>query len=242
MISWDMHITRPGGIVIGGTPSIVIRELVLFTADLTRASWFRNCAPPPEAPLPGNVQLRWLPFEEWQANRAVLETDEETVLERYRAGARCLFGWDSGAGKCVYHLWVSETGAYIEWIFKYVSALPGHLLAFDIWVHPDCRGQNIHWVGAARACEEARRAGHPGIFAGIEDHEFPVFALKYARAGLCLIKPHVSLAGVKVFGATAHFTRSPSQRLVAYAERLKTRHPHLNGHHEHENSFCGPAA
>lgn len=227
MISPDLHVTRPGGIAMGG--ALMVRELVLFTADLAAAPWYAGDGPPPEPGLPDGIALRWLPAGEWEADPAALGVAEDTARGRYRAGARCLMGWDAARGRCVYRLWASEQGARIEWIFAYVPALPGHLLVFDSWVHPDYRGRNVHWAAAARACGEARRRGLPGIVAGVEAHEFPAFAAKYAAQGLVLIRPHRALVGVRALGRAWHFARRPARRLAAFAEALEARHPALAG-------------
>ena len=49
MIERLFRITRPGGIGIGTGPAILLRELVLFRADLRRADWFGRGAPAPRA-------------------------------------------------------------------------------------------------------------------------------------------------------------------------------------------------
>ena len=202
----------------------MVRQLVLVTGDITRTAWFREGADPPEVTLPGDVRMRWLPHEEWQATPEMLETVPETVAERYRTGARCLIGMDTESGRVMYHLWVSEVGAYTPWIFRYVEPPPGHLLVFDVWAHPDCRGRNLHWAGATMAADEARRCRLTGIYAGVEEHEFLLFAAKYASLGLGLITPHVGLFGVKFFGLTMHVRLPPPPKLVGFSRKLRARY------------------
>jgi hypothetical protein len=79
-------------------------------------------------------------------------------------------------GQVIYHLWISEAEEYIDWIFHPIAPPAGHVLVFDVWVHPDHRGGNVHWAGAAEACAEAVRRHRPVIFAGILTIDIVVFA------------------------------------------------------------------
>lgn len=79
-------------------------------------------------------------------------------------------------GQVIYHLWISEAEEDIDWIFHPIAPPAGHVLAFDVWVHPDHRGGNVHWAGAAEACAEAVRRHRPVIFAGILTIDIVVFA------------------------------------------------------------------
>lgn len=203
----------------------MVRQLVLVTGDITRTAWFRDGGGPPEVAVPENVRMRWLPDEEWRSTPEMLETAPETVAGRYRTGARCLIGMDTESGRLIYHLWVSEAGAYTPWIFRYVEPPPGHLLVFDVWAHPDHRGGKLHWAGASMAAREAQRLGRTGIYAGVEEHEFFLFAAKYAGFGLGLIVPHSSVIGIKVFGLKMHFDGAPPPRLVEFSRKLRARYP-----------------
>ena len=225
LIPRRLRITRPGGLTLGAAGSVMVRLLVLFSGDTTKAAWFGDGRGLPRIVLPGNARMRWLSCEEWQSRPETLATPPDTVAERYRAGAMCLIGTDTDTGQVIYRLWLSATGAYLDWIFKYIHALPGHMLVFDVWVHPDHRGGNLHWAGAAMACEEAARHGRTAICAGVEAHEFLVFAAKYARFGLGLIAPHSSVLGFKFLGMTAHFRRPPPRELVEFSRRLRARYP-----------------
>ena len=85
-------------------------------------------------------------------------------------------------------------------------------MVFDVWAHPDHRGGKLHWAGASMAAQEARRLGRTGIYAGVEEHEFYLFAAKYAGFGLGLIVPHSSIFGIKVFGLKMRFDGTPPPR------------------------------
>ncbi len=202
----------------------MVRRLVLFRADGARTPWFASGAPAPGVEMSDNVRVRWLPYEEWQATPEMMETAPETVAGRYQLGARCLIGSDTDSGRVVYHLWVTETGAYTPWIFKYIDVLPGYLMVFDVWAHPDHRGGNVHWAGASMAAREAQRLGRTGIYAGVEEHEFLLFAAKYAGFGLGLIVPHSSVIGIKVFGLKMHFDGAPPPGLVEFSRKLRARY------------------
>ncbi len=211
--------------MFGASGSVMVRELVLFKSDLTRTAWFRNGDSPPQAVLPGNLRMRWLAREEWRSKPELLDTPPETVEARYQTGDRCLIGSDTDTGRVIYHLWLSETGAYTQWIFKFIDVLPGHVLIHDVWVHPDYRGGNVHWAGASMACQEAVRRRRPGVIAGVEEHEFFLFVAKYARLGLVLIVPYCAVVGIKVFAMKMHFRRTPSRALFNFTRKLQARYP-----------------
>jgi hypothetical protein len=215
-----LSIGRPGGIVLGGSGAVMLRRLHLFSGDIGVLPWFAS-GTPPIIELPAYIRMRWLSPEEWRANPGILETPPDVVAERFEAGARCLIGWDDSTVQLVYHLWVTETATYIDWIFRHINVPPQHLLVFDVWVHPDYRGGNVHWAGASHACGEAVRCGRRYIFAGVEEHEYYIFATKYARLSLGLIVPHSRIVGVKMFGMKFHFTRGPSARLAEFSKRLR---------------------
>ncbi len=197
----------------------------MFKSDLTRTAWFRNGDSPPQAVLPGNLRMRWLASEEWRSKPEVLDTPPETVEARYQTGDRCLIGLDSDTGRVIYHVWASETGTYTGWIFTFVDTLAGHILIHDAWVHPDYRGGNVHWAGMSMACQEAVRCRRPGVIAGVEEHEFFLFAAKYARLGLVLIVPYCAVVGIKVFAMKMHFRRTPSRALFNFTRKLQARYP-----------------
>ncbi len=203
----------------------MVRELVMFKSDLTRTAWCRNGDSPPQVTLPANLRMHWLPREEWRSKPETLDTPPETVETRYQTGDRCLIGLDTDTGRVIYHLWVSETGAYTGWIFTVVDALAGHILIHDVWVHPDYRGGNVHWAGASMACREAVRCRRPGIYGGFEEYEFFAHAVKYASLGLGLIFPHVSVVGIKFFAMKMHFRRIPSRALFNITRNLQARYP-----------------
>lgn len=197
----------------------------MFKSDLTRTAWYRNGDSSPHVTLPTNLRMYWLPREEWRSKPEILDTPPETVDARYQTGDRCLVGLDTDTGQVVYRLWASEKGAYTEWIFAFVEALPGHILIHDVWVHPDYRGRNVHWAGASMACREAVRCGRPGIYGGFEEYEFFAHAVKYASLGLGLIFPHVSVVGIKFFAIKMHFRRTPSPALFNITRKLRARYP-----------------
>lgn len=227
VIDRSLHIVRPHGIVLGASGSVMLRELVLFRADVTRTAWFRRGDAPPRPDLPDTVALRWLSADEWRSNPAILERDAAEIGERYENGSRCLIGADTATGRIIYHLWISVTGIYTDWIFDVVDPLPRHLLVHDVWLHPEHRGGNIHWVGASMACAEVVRRGHVGIVAGVEEHEYFLFAVKYARIGLVLAMPYTSVVGLKIGGLRLHFRRTPSRKVMAFSRRLTRRHPDI---------------
>ncbi len=220
-----LRVSKPGGLRFGESEAVMIRRLVLFRADGARTPWFASGAPAPSVNLSDNVRVRWLPHEEWQSTPEMMETAPETVAGRYRSGAKCLIGSDTDSGRVVYHLWVTETSAYTPWIFKHIDVLPGYLMVFDVWAHPDHRGGNVHWAGAAMAAGEAQRLGRTGIYAGVEEYEFLLFAAKYAGFGLGLIVPHSSIIGIKVFGLKMHFDSAPPPGLVEFSRKLRARYP-----------------
>ena len=83
----------------------------------------------------------------------------------------------------------------------------------------------MHWAGAAMAVREAQHLGRTGIYAGVEEHEFFLFAAKYAGFGLVLIVPHASIIGIKVFGLKMHFDGTPPPGLVEFCRKLRARYP-----------------
>ena len=227
MIARLFRITRSDGIAIGAGPVILLRELVLFRADLRRCDWFGQGAPAPRGEGPAVARFGWLSAAEWQARSDDMETPPETAARRYRDGAGCLIGTIDD--RVVYHLWVTDTGAHIPWIFKVLEPPAGHLLVFDVWAHPDHRGGNLHWAAAAEACDEAVRRRRPIIFAGVEAHEFPIFATKYASLGLVVIEPCFSLVGLRVFSAVVHWRRSVDPGLRRISDDLADRYSVLCG-------------
>ena len=224
-IARGLRITRPDGIRFGKSDFILLRELVLFEIDLTRTDWYRGQVPLRAVDKGGGVRMRWLSHDEWRSAPDMLDTAPELAAERYRAGDRCLIGWDAASGMLAYHLWVSAKGAYIPWIFKFVPTPPGRLLLFDLWVHPVHRGGSVHWAAASEVCHEARRQGRPGFVAGVEEHEYFAHASKYARLGLGLAVPYGSIVGVKLWGAKVHLRRAPSSHLVAFSRQLAAQYP-----------------
>ena len=74
------------------------------------------------------------------------------------------------------------------------------------------------------AAREAQRLGRTGIYAGVEEHEFLLFAAKYAGFGLGLIVPHASVIGIKVFGLKMHFIDAPPPGLVEFSRKLRARY------------------
>lgn len=215
-----LRISRPDGIVIGGG-AIMLRRLHFFSGDVSEMPRMRKGSSSPALELPPNIRLIPLTRETWRANPRILETDPAVVAARFAAGGRCLIGWDDARDCLVYHLWVTEAPTYIDWIFRTIVVPPDHLLVFDVWVHPDYRGGNVHWAGAAWACGEAERCGRRYIFAGVEEHEYYPFAMKYARIGLGIIGPHSRIVGLKLFGAAFHFIKGPSPRLAHFRDRLR---------------------
>ncbi len=93
MIADLFRITRPDGIGIGigagmgAGPAILLRELVLFRADLRRADWFGRGAPAPRAAGPAEARFRWLSAAEWHARSDDMETPPATAAQRYKEGA-----------------------------------------------------------------------------------------------------------------------------------------------------------
>ncbi len=204
--------------------SIVSRELILFTADLTQTAWYRGAEKPPAVPLPDGVELRWLSAEEWRSGSVSFDRPRHETAERFASGARCLIGWDKAAEALVSHHWVSTAGAYVDWIFDHVRPAPGHLLAFDSWVHPDHAGSDLFWAGASTLCAEAVRCRHPRIFAGFDLRDFVPNAVKGANLGLGVIVPYSSLIGMRFFDAVSHYHRAPSPKLVEFGRRLRDRY------------------
>lgn len=226
---WDdlierLDLARLGGLRFGESEAVMARLLHLFTIDFRNTPWFRQGQPPPAVDLPPNIRMRWLSPEEWRTNPRIVETAPDIAAARFRTGGHCLIGWDSEAKRTAYQLWVTESGAYIPWIFRYVAAPPDQLLVTDAWVHPDYRGGNLHWAGASEAFAEAVRRGRQYIYAGMEEVEFFPFATKIARLGFGVATPKASIVGIKLFSLSAHFEKAPSPGLVAFCDRLRARY------------------
>lgn len=209
------------GLKIGRSGAVVLRLLHLFTIDYEEMPWFRRGDPPPSVRLPGHIKLRWLTKEEWQKAPDILDRDAKTIADRFDAGARCLMAWDENTNRVIYHVWVSETGAYVDWIFRYVDAPANHLMVFDAWVHPGHRGGKLHWAGAAEVFAEAVRCGERRIFAGMEEMEYFPFVEKIARLGLGTSMPHSKIIGLKVYSKSWHVTGGPSPLLAEFGARLR---------------------
>lgn len=212
-----LTLNRPDGIVVGS--AFMARRLHFFTSDLKDTRWYAGGAAP-IAELPPSFRMRWLTEAEWRARPDILETAADVVAARFKSDARCLIAWDDDANRLAYHLWVTETGAYIDWIFRYIETPPEHLFVFDVWVHPDYRGGNLHWAGAGWSCNDAMRCGRRRIFAGVEEHEYYPFMMKYARLGLGLGYPYSQIVGFKLFDMRIHFPMGPSPRLARFSDRL----------------------
>jgi len=219
-----LDLSRLGGLRFGESDAVMARLLHLFTIDFRNTPWFRQGSPPPAVSLPANIRMRWLSPEEWRTVPNIIETAPDIAAARFRTGGRCLIGWDSDAKKTTYQLWVTESGAYIPWIFRYVAAPPGLLLVTDAWVHPDYRGGNMHWAGASEAFAEAVRRGRQYIYAGMEEMEFLPFATKIARLGFGVATPKLSIVGIKFFSLSAHFEKAPAPALIAFCDRLRARY------------------
>jgi len=217
------------GLRIGRSDAVLVRLLHLFTIDYAGMPWFRRGEPPPPVRLPAHIRVRWLPADEWRQNPGLLARPADVVAARFESGARCLIAWDETAGRTAYHLWVTEGGAYVDWIFRYIAAPPGHLMVFDAWVHPEYRGGNMHWAGASECFAEAARRGRLPIFAGMEELEYFPFVEKIARLGLGISVPHSKLTGLKLFSMTWHFTGGPSPLLAAFGVRLRAMYQDRNG-------------
>ena len=232
-----LRVSRPDGIVIGR--SVVLRIIHFFSGDVTETRWYRSGSPPPAIPVPANIRMFWLTPDDMRANPNMLATPPDVVAERLKTGARCLVAVNTDNGELVYHLWVTDTGAYIDWIFKYIAVPAQHLMVFDVWVHPDYRGGNVHWAGAAMACAEALRRGRTHIYAGVEEHEFYPFAMKYARTGIGAVMPHSQVFGVKILGVTFHFDGGPSPALAEFGERLRAMQFNRDAKTSRPNSAAG---
>lgn len=217
-----MRISRPDGIVIGRVLSL--RILHFFSGDIRETRWFREGAPAPAIPIPPRLRMDWLAEEAWRANPGLFDRPEALIAERFRSGARCLAAVDQDSGALAYHLWVTDRGAWVDWIFQYVEVPEDHLLIFDVWVHPDHRGGNLHWAGVSAACAEAARRGRMHICAGVEGHEFYANAMKCARTGIGLIRPYRQVLGIRVLGWTRHIRSGPSPALAEFSERLRAKY------------------
>lgn len=220
-----LRVSQPDGLRLGGSEKVMVRDLILVKGDVTRTEWFLAGAPAPHVTTPDNVNMRWLCRDEWESKAEILDRPREIIARRFDRGARCLIGWDETDRRVIYHLWADDKGSHTPWIFRRLEPLDKHLLIFDVWAHPDYRGKNVHWAGAAMSCEEVVRRGLTGICAGLEAHEFLPFATKYASFGLGLITPYASILGFNFFGLKLHFDRPPPEGLCAFSRKLHARYP-----------------
>ncbi len=128
----------------------MLRRLLIYRSDLREMSWFRRGQPAPMPSSDERVEMRWVDEAAWLDNPAILPTASPVVRQRYVAHGRCLVGIDRISGKTVYHLWLSTGSAYIDWIFRTLTAPGDGVLIFDVWVDPSLRGSAVHRLGTAR--------------------------------------------------------------------------------------------
>lgn len=220
-----LRLSQPQGLRLAGG-RVMLRKLMFFSADLTRARWYRQGSGPPRPAPPDDVRLEWLSPEAWRAAPDALTTPAALAAARFAAGASCLVGRAEPAGRVVYHLWVTQAPTYLPWIFRRIAPPAGHVLVCDVWVDPARRGRGVHWTGASLACEEAVRRGRPGIFAGVEEHEYFLFARKYARIGFGWPVPVGAIIGLKVGPLRIHVPARLSPAVVGFSDELAARYPH----------------
>ena len=179
--------------------------MVLFTADLQGAST--------QVPAHKGVDLEWL-GQNGPAPAGISQyADTAGVDQRLARGDGCLIGRDATTGGLVYHLWVTESGAYLDWIFAAVTPRPQELLVYDVWLGENHRGGPAHWAAAALTCQEAMRRGRRYILAGVERREFPSFARKYRAHGLPQITADRAIIGIWIGGMRWHLNRPAPRNL-----------------------------
>ena len=200
----------------------MLRELILFSADLTETASYHNGTPPPVLPQSS------VSFEVVSGHWPDVQTPEcsefSNIQSRLDRGDDCILGRNIETGRVEYCLWLTSHPTYLDWIFTEVIPLDGHVLLYNAWVHPDLRGGSLHWAGAARACQHLISCGQLFLCAGVELNEFKPFAGKYAQLGLAVIVPYASLWGLRLFDRTFHMMRPPRTALVQHQHDLRVRY------------------
>ena len=187
--------------------------------------WRRGGDDPVRAnPPPPDVEMRWLSAAEWERSPSLLPRPEEVVSRRYADGGRCLVMQRRDSGDLVYHLWLSTSGAWTDWIAARVVPPDGYALVFDVWAHPDWRRGRLHIPGAAEVARALDDLGLRGMVAGVEEHEVVPFARMYARAGLGSIEPYEVLVWHRLGPLSWHRRAEPGEHLVERCAEVRRRY------------------
>ena len=171
--------------------------------------WHREGRPSPEVLVPSGVRLDWIRTAAEVSGVVSQYADAAEIQARLHRGDACLVWRNETDRSVLYHLWVSEVGAYIAWIDAPVFAGANELLVYDVWLDPGHRGGAVHWAAAGMACGEAIRRERTTIIGGVEHHEFAPFAVGYRRFGIGIMVAQRTLVGVRLFGWSWHFERPP---------------------------------
>ena len=195
-------------------PPVQVRRLIIFAGDTRDTDWSRAGKDGPDVPHPPGVVFQWLREGAVLPGQVSRYAGANSVKARFAAGDACLAGLAED-GQLVYHLWVTERGAHIEWIFGRVAPRPGEMMVYDVWTDPDWRGGHLHAAGSAEACREAARRGAPVIVGGVERKEFRAFAKLYRRAGIGPITAARAILGIRLLVWSVRIPVSPPSGLQA---------------------------
>ena len=180
--------------------------------------------PLPAHPPPPEVQMRWLSADEWERAPALLPTPEGVVRRRFADHGRCLVMHHRDTGELVYHVWVSPSGEWTDWIGGRVEPPSGYGLVFDLWAHPHWRRGKLHIPGATEVARVLDELGLRGMVAGVEEHEIVPFARMYARAGLGFISPYEVIVWHRLGPLSWHRRAPPQAQLVERCDEIRRRY------------------
>ena len=202
------------------------RRLYLYQCDLTETAWYQADKPAPRPALPARLTTDWLKADTWRSCPHCFPFPPEIAQQRFEEHALCYAIWDGDREALIYHLWLSASGSWINWIGARLVPPARHCLIFDAWVHPDWRGHELHLHGAAAVCDGAVALGLPRIIAGVEYHEVIPFARMYARLGLGLIEPYEVLVHEEGPQISHHHLELPERELVEACCALRRKYRH----------------
>lgn len=205
-------------------PALRCRRLIVLTADLTETAWYpRGWKAAPRFAEPAGLEWQWLEGQAAASAHDPALGEACLLAARARQGARCLRALDAD-GRTMMRLWLSPHGTHIPWIFAVVDPPDGHLLIFDVWVHPACRGQSVYYAGLGHAFGAALEAGTPRLAAAMEEHEFRALARALASRGLACCVAHAQLSGCRLGRAALHCGTKPPRRLTIFNVYLRRRY------------------
>lgn len=200
------------------------KHLYMFRWELEEAPWRRAAQPVPVNAPPPEVEMRWLSAAEWAASPALLPTPARRVEERFAGGGRCLVMRRRDSGELVYHVWLSTSAAWTDWIGGRVAPPGGYALVFDAWAHPAWRAGRLHIPGATEITRALDELDLPGAVAGVEEREIVLYARMYARAGLGYIAPYEVIVWHRLGPLSWHRRARPGAHLVEGCAAIRRRH------------------